>query len=170
MDIPRTLVVMGVSGSGKTTLSNLLGARLDYRVLDADDLHPAAHVEKMRAGIALDDAERLPWLGKVADWIGDQRAQHHGVVVSCSALKRHYRDLLRGADAEMVFVWLDVDRATLEHRIGHRRGHFMPVSLLDDQLETLEPPAADERAVRVVPKGPVEDTVAQVIAQLSALR
>jgi carbohydrate kinase (thermoresistant glucokinase family) len=170
MSNPGTLVVMGVSASGKTTISNLLGAELDCHVLDADDLHPAANVEKMRAGIALDDADRLPWLQKVAAWIAEQRALQRRVVVSCSALKRRYRDVLRQADPDMVFVWLDVDRATLEQRIGHRSGHFMPASLLDDQLATLEPPAADERAVRVVPKGPVEGTVAQIIAQLPALR
>ncbi len=170
MSTPKTLVVMGVSASGKTTVSNLLGLELDYQVLDADDLHPAANIDKMRRGIALDDADRWPWLKKVAQWIGDQHAQQHGVVVSCSALKRAYRDMLRGADPEMVFVWLDVDRATLEKRIGHRRDHFMPASLLDDQLATLEPPSPDERTVRVVPQGPVEATVAQVCAQLATLR
>jgi len=170
MSTPKTLVVMGVSASGKTTISNLLGAELDYHVLDADDLHPAANVDKMRQGIALDDADRLPWLKKVAEWISDQRAQQHGVVVSCSALKRSYRDVLRGADPEAAFVWLDVDRATLDARIGHRRGHFMPASLLDDQLATLEPPAPDERAVRVVPEGPVEETIARVRTQLAGLR
>lgn len=169
MNDPGTVVVMGVSASGKTTISNQLGAALDCHVLDADDLHPAANVEKMRAGISLNDADRAPWLQKVADWIAEQRASQHRVVVSCSALKRRYRDVLRQADPDMVFVWLDVDRPTLEKRIGHRAGHFMPASLLDDQLATLEPPAPDERAVRVVPKGAVEDTIAQIIAQLRTL-
>lgn len=170
MNIPKTLVVMGVSASGKTTVSNVLGADLDYRVLDADDLHPQANVDKMREGIALTDAERAPWLRKVADWIADQRAQGVGVVVSCSALRRCYRDVLRGADADVAFVWLDVDRETLEHRMSKRRGHFMSPSLLQDQLATLEPPGADERAVRVTPHGRVEDTVAQVMEQLAELR
>jgi carbohydrate kinase (thermoresistant glucokinase family) len=170
MNTPRTLVVMGVSASGKTTVSNLLGAELDYRVLDADDLHPASNVEKMRQGIALTDADRLPWLNKVAAWIGEQRALGVGVVVSCSALKRRYRDVLRQADPEAAFVWLDVDYATLEARLRHRRGHFMPASLLGDQLATLEPPAADERAVRVVPESSVEATAAHALARLSELR
>jgi gluconokinase len=170
MNTPKTLVVMGVSASGKTTVSNVLGAELDYRVLDADDLHSAENVEKMREGIALTDADRLPWLKKIAAWIADQRAAKVGVVVSCSALKRSYRDVLRQADPDMAFVWLDVDRQTLEARLKHRRGHFMPASLLDDQLATLELPGEDERVVRVVPDGPVEDTVAQALERLSALR
>lgn len=169
MNTLRTLVVMGVSASGKTTVSNLLGAALDFRVLDADDLHPPANVEKMRQGIALTDADRLPWLNKVAAWIAEQRAEKLGAVVSCSALKRSYRDVLRQADPEMAFLWLDVDRHTLEARLAHRRGHFMPASLLEDQLATLEPPAGDERVVRVVPDGPVEDTVAQALERLSEL-
>ncbi|WDS37235.1 gluconokinase [Pseudoxanthomonas sp.] len=170
MNTPRTLVVMGVSASGKTTVSNVLGAELDYRVLDADDLHPAENVEKMREGIALTDADRLPWLKKVAAWITDQHAANVGVVVSCSALKRSYRDVLRKADPHMAFIWLDVDRQTLEARLKHRRGHFMPASLLDDQLATLEPPGSDERVVRVVPDGPVETTVAHALGRLSDLR
>jgi len=169
MKAAKSVVVMGVSASGKTTIANLLGAELDYRVLDADDLHPAANVEKMRAGIPLDDADRAPWLRKVADWIGEQRAQGVGVVVSCSALRRAYRDVLRQADARIVFVWLDVDRDTLEQRLAHRRGHFMPASLLDDQLETLEPPGEDERAVRVAPSDSAQDTADQAIEALSRM-
>lgn len=170
MNTPKTLVVMGVSASGKTTVSNVLGAELDYRVLDADDLHPAENVDKMREGIALTDADRQPWLKKVAAWISDQRAANVGAVVSCSALKRSYRDVLRQADPEMGFIWLDVDRATLDARLKHRRGHFMPASLLDDQLATLEPPDRDERVVRVVPDGTVEATVAQALEGLAELR
>jgi gluconokinase len=92
------------------------------------------------------------------------------VIVSCSALKRSYRDVLRQADPEMAFIWLDLDRQTLEARLKHRRGHFMPASLLDDQLATLELPGDDERVVRVVPDGPVEDTVAQALERLTELR
>ncbi|SEL84382.1 gluconokinase [Pseudoxanthomonas sp. GM95] len=170
MNTPKTLVVMGVSASGKTTVSNVLGAELDCRVLDADDLHPPENVEKMREGIALTDVDRLPWLKKVAAWIADQKAAGVGAVVSCSALKRRYRDVLREADPALCFIWLDVDRQTLEARLKHRRGHFMPASLLDDQLATLEPPDADECAVRVVPQDTVDATVADALAGLAELR
>lgn len=169
MQTPKTVVVMGVSASGKTTVSNVLGAELDYRVMDADDLHPQTNIDKMREGIALTDADRAPWLRKVAEWIAEQHAQGVGAVVSCSALKRAYRDVLREGDAQAVFVWLDVERATLEQRIAKRRGHFMPASLLDDQLATLEPPSPDERAVRVTPKDAVEDTVAEALERIAEL-
>lgn len=169
MPIPKTLIVMGVSASGKTTVSRLLGLALDYRVLDADDLHPQANIDKMRQGIALTDADRAPWLRSVAAWIAEQRAQGVGVVVACSALKRAYRDMLRDGDAQAVFVWLDVARQQLDQRIAQRPGHFMPASLLGSQLDTLEPPAADERAVHVVPDAVVAHTVDDVLAKLKAL-
>ncbi|MFP7724186.1 gluconokinase [Lysobacter sp. D1-1-M9] len=157
---------MGVSGSGKTTIARALAERLGHDFMDADDLHPPANRARLAAGTALTDADRAPWLDSVARAISSRVAGGGRIVVACSALKRVYRDRLRRAAEHMVFVHLDLDRDTLMQRIHRRRGHFMPQSLLDDQLATLQPPAADERAVIVRPLGPVADTVEQVISNL----
>ena len=132
---------MGVSGSGKTTAGEALAAALGVPFEDGDALHPAANVAKMAAGIPLDDADRAPWL----DAIGAVLAAGP-VVVACSALKRAYRDRLRVAAPDLELVYLEVDRATLLDRMTHRT-HFMPPTLLDSQLATLEPPAAEEHAL-----------------------
>lgn len=132
---------MGVSGSGKTTVGERLAAALGLRFVDGDSLHPAANVEKMHAGIPLTDDDRWPWL----DAVGAVLAQGD-VVVACSALRRAYRDRLR-ARAPFALVYLRGDRTLLAGRIGHREGHFMPASLLDSQLATLEEPSADEHAI-----------------------
>jgi gluconokinase len=152
---------MGVSGSGKTTIGERLAARLGLRFADADDLHPAANVAKMRAGIALTDDDRWPWL----DAVGTVLARG-GVVVACSALRRAYRDRLRDA-APYELVYLDGDRRLLAERIGLRKGHFMPATLLQSQLDTLEEPAADERAVTGDVALPVEQLVAEIAGELA---
>ena len=143
MSITRPVVVMGVSGSGKTTAGEALAAALGVPFEDGDALHPAANVAKMAAGIPLDDADRAPWL----DAIGAVLAAGP-VVVACSALKRAYRDRLRVAAPDLELVYLEVDRVTLLDRMTHRT-HFMPPSLLDSQLATLEAPTAEERALVV---------------------
>lgn len=137
------VVVMGVSGAGKTTIARMLAAELGARFLDADDLHSDAARAKMAAGTPLDDADREPWLERVA------AAATGDVVVACSALKRRYRDILRAGAPGVRFVELDVSRAELERRLAARTDHFMPASLLDSQLATLEPLEADEAGVRV---------------------
>ncbi|MBW3549592.1 MAG: gluconokinase [Proteobacteria bacterium] len=157
---------MGVSGSGKTTIARAVAERLGHGFVDADDLHPPSNRARLAAGIALTDADRAPWLDAVARAIWARLAGGGRIVVACSALKRVYRDRLRRAAEHMVLVHLDLDRATLEQRLRLRRGHFMPQSLLHDQLATLQPPAADERAIIVRPVGPVVDTVEQVISKL----
>uniref|UniRef100_A0A8J7VUM0 Gluconokinase n=1 Tax=Coralloluteibacterium stylophorae TaxID=1776034 RepID=A0A8J7VUM0_9GAMM len=155
---------MGVSGSGKSPLAEALAQRLDRRLLDADDLHPPANRARLAAGVPLTDADRAPWLDAVAAWIEGERAAGNAVVVACSALKRSYRERLRRtAPDEVLFVHLDLDHDTLMQRMRARRGHFMPPSQLADQLATLEPPAADERAVVVAPLGPVQDLVGRVL-------
>ena len=139
---PPVIVAMGVAGSGKTTLGRALAMRLAVPFAEGDDLHPAANVAKMTRGVPLDDADRAPWLDAVAEWI----AAHldGGGVISCSALKRSYRDRLRGGDGGRVrFVLLEVDGATLLTRLMARQGHFMPPSLLASQLATLELPAGE---------------------------
>ncbi|MGH2835380.1 MAG: gluconokinase [Solirubrobacteraceae bacterium] len=141
------VVVMGVSGAGKSTIGRRLAERLGWDFAEGDDLHPAANIAKMAAGEPLSDADRRPWLEQIASWIDGEIAAGRQGVVSCSALKRSYRDLLRRP--ELLFVYLSVSRAELERRMASRRDHFMPPSLLSSQLEALEPPDEDEAAVTV---------------------
>ena len=136
------VVMMGVSGSGKSSVGAALAERLGWPFEEGDDLHPAENRAKMAAGIALTDADRGPWLDRVAGWMHGRFGA--GGVVSCSALERAYRDRLREADPAVRFVFVDPGRAELERRLGARKGHFMPPSLLDSQLATLERPTADE--------------------------
>lgn len=143
------LVVMGVSGSGKSTVAAGLADRLGWPFQEGDSLHPRSNIEKMEAGEPLTDEDRWPWLDRVADWIEDRLEADEGGIITCSALKRSYRDVLDRRGAEVVFVHLTGERSTLEQRMEERSGHFMPVSMLTSQLETLEPPEPDERSVRV---------------------
>lgn len=160
------IVVMGVSGSGKSTLGAVLAQTLHCDFQEGDELHPPANVDKMRAGIALDDADRQPWLERVAAWITTQGERQRDGVVSCSALKRSYRDRLRRADPELRFVYLQLPRIELEQRL-RQRDHFMPASLLDSQLRTLQEPAADERALTLDGRVAMAANVAKVRDWLS---
>ena len=138
---------MGVAGSGKTVIGSRLAAALGVPFLDGDDLHSTQNKQKMAEGNPLTDDDRRGWLAAIAARIADARRAHAGLVVACSALKRAYRDVLRTGDGELRFVHLAGDRSVIEQRLEQRRGHFMPASLLDSQLATLEPPGADERAL-----------------------
>ena len=160
------LVVMGVSGSGKTTLAAMLAGRLGWPYRDADDFHPAANVLKMASGRPLTDEDRAPWLAAIARWIDDQRAAGGHAIVACSALKRAYRDVLIGARGDVGLVFLDGARETIHTRMKARADHFMPTALLDSQIETLEPPTADENAVRVSVEGAPETILARALAGL----
>lgn len=142
---PPLLVVMGVSGSGKSTVGAALAQRLRVPFADADDLHPPANIAKMTAGVALDDHDRHPWLEAVGDWLADHADR--GGVMSCSALKRSYRDQLRRHAPGTEFVHLSGTRDVIARRQASRPGHFMPASLLASQLATLEPLAPDENGV-----------------------
>jgi gluconokinase len=135
------VVVMGVSGSGKTTVADLLADRLGWRQAEADDFHPPENVAKMRAGTPLTDADRRPWLAALRDWIS---ASDGSVVITCSALRKSYRDVLVTADAKVRFLHLDGDPELILERMSDREGHFMPTSLLQSQLATLEPLQPDE--------------------------
>lgn len=160
------IVIMGVAGSGKTTVGTLLAERLGLPFRDADEFHPAANVAKMSSGIPLVDADRWPWLDAIGAALRDSAGR--GLVVTCSALKRIYRDRIRQAAGRPVdFVFLDGPKALLADRIGHRKGHFMPPSLLESQLATLERPAPDEGAFTASIEPPPEQIVATIIAGLS---
>jgi len=140
-------VVMGVSGSGKSLIGAMLARELDIAFVEGDDLHPRENVERMAAGIPLTDDDRQGWLIAIAARLREAQRAGIGLVASCSALKRSYRDLLRSAgDPGVRFVHLKGTRALLAERMAQRRGHFMPGSLLDSQLATLEEPSPDERA------------------------
>ena len=159
--IPPVLVVMGVSGTGKSTVAGLLAGHLGWELREGDDLHPAANVEKMSAGIPLTDEDRWPWLDTIAAWIDEQAAAEEPGIVTCSALKRSYRDRLRRPN--VIFVYLAGDRATIAARMTSRMGHFMPAALRDSQLATLEVPGPDENVITVnLAHGP-EEEVAEIL-------
>jgi gluconokinase len=157
------VLVMGVSGSGKTTIGAMLAGRLGWTYAEADDFHPPANVEKMHRGIPLTDEDRRPWLLATAQWMSDQAGP--GVVTS-SALKRAYRDLLRTARPDLHLVYLKGSRELIATRMAARHGHFFPKDLLDSQFRDLEPPADDEHPLVVSVDGPPEQIVKEIIDRL----
>jgi gluconokinase len=144
---PDVLVIMGVSGCGKSTVAGVLAGRLGWDLGEGDDLHPPENVAKMAAGQPLTDADRWPWLDRIAAWIRERVDHGRPGIITCSALKRSYRDRLRGD--EVVFVYLHGSREQIATRLAARHGHYMPAALLDSQFADLEPPGDDERAIRV---------------------
>jgi gluconokinase len=155
---------MGVSGSGKSTVAALVAEELGWDFAEGDAMHPPQNVAKMHAGIPLDDADRAPWLRVIAGWIHAHLDAGTPGVVTCSALKRSYRDVLRAPG--VVFVHVTGSHALLERRMQERTGHFMPTSLLDSQLALLEPPQDDEAHIDVLADRTPEEEAADVIAQL----
>lgn len=160
------LIVAGVSGSGKTTVGALLAGRLRWQFADADTFHPEANVAKMRAGIPLTDANRGPWLRAITSWIDERIAAGQSAVVTCSALKRSYRDFLLNRRPAATMVFLQVSREILEQRLMSRPDHFFPEKLLESQLDALELPAPDERVHTVLAEGDSAQTAATIIAAL----
>jgi len=144
-----TLVVMGVSGVGKTSVAQALVARTGWAFQEGDDLHPDANRKKMAAGTPLDEDDRLPWLRRLAAWIGEQEAAGRDAVVTCSALRRSYRALLREGHPSVRFVHLLAPPDLVAARIGARKGHYMPASLLRSQLDVLEPLGSSEPGIAV---------------------
>ncbi len=144
--MPTPIVVMGVSGSGKSTVGAALAQRLRVPFGDADDFHPPANIEKMTAGEALDDDDRHPWLEVIGEWLADR---YVGGVMSCSALKRKYRDQMRQHCPDVEFLHLAGSREVIGRRQSSRPGHFMPAALLDSQFDTLEPLESDERGITI---------------------
>ncbi|PZE62268.1 gluconokinase [Curtobacterium sp. MCPF17_001] len=161
---PQVLVVMGVSGSGKSTVAAMVADELGWEFAEGDSMHPEANVAKMHAGTALTDEDRWPWLDVVAGWIRGHLDAGTNGVVTCSALKRSYRDVLRASG--VVFVHVAADRALLEERMSSRSGHFMPASLLASQLATLEPPQPDEAHLTVTADRSPEEESAEVLELL----
>jgi carbohydrate kinase (thermoresistant glucokinase family) len=161
------IIFMGVSGSGKTTIGRTVASRIDWPYTEGDEFHPPANVAKMRDSIPLDDADRAPWLAAIAAWMDERLAAGEHAVITCSALKRKYRDLLRGDRKGIRFVYLQVARAELERRVESRHHQYMPASLLGSQLAALEEPGPDEPAVLTVDAdGTIEAVVDAVVKRL----
>lgn len=159
---PPVLVFMGPSGTGKSTVAAMLAGQLGWAFQEGDDLHPAENVAKMAAGHALNDDDRAPWLRLVADWIDERGSAGEPGVITCSALRRRYREVLRRDN--VVFVLLDGDVATVRTRLMRRQGHFMPPALLDSQFATLETPGEDEHALLI----PLDQTPTQQVSEVIA--
>jgi gluconokinase len=160
--------VMGVAGSGKSVIGAALAHALGVDFVEGDEYHPAENVARMAAGIPLTDDDRAGWLRALAARIQQSKDAGTGLVMACSALKRSYRDILRAQAPELQFVFLEGPRALIAQRLAGRRGHFMPVSLLDSQFATLEAPSADERAWVCDISDTPEDLVAAIMARVSA--
>lgn len=165
-----TVVVMGVSGSGKTTVAQYMDDVLGWPIAEGDDFHPPANVAKMSAGTPLTDEDRAPWLEAVARWIGEQEAAGRDAIVTCSALKRAYREVLRHDHPSVWFVHVSSSRDALQHRLAARSDHYMPASLLASQLETLEPLEADEPGLLISEEGSPDEVAARALDALSEER
>ena len=158
------MLVLGVAGSGKTTVGAMLAGKLGWQYADADDFHPVANVEKMAAGHPLTDADRWPWLHAIAAWIDVQIAAGQPAVVSCSALKRAYRDVMRRPEVQMVY--LHGNRGLIAARLTSRQGHFFKEEMLDTQFATLQEPEPDEGIITVSIEGTPLQVVDAILAQL----
>jgi carbohydrate kinase (thermoresistant glucokinase family) len=163
---PPVLVIMGVSGSGKTTVAQELAARLGWPFEEGDALHPEANVAKMHAGIPLTDADRQPWLERVAAWIDGQRARKQPGIITCSALKRSYRRIIIGDRPEVRLVYLRGSHDLIAERLVGREGHFMPASLLPSQIDTLEEPDPGEDPLTVDVNAPAGQIADEIIRRL----
>ena len=163
MNGPVVLVVMGVSGSGKSTIARPVAERLGWPFQEGDDLHPEANIAKMHAGHPLTDADRWPWLDAVRAWIDAQAGAGRSGVITCSALKRAYRDRLRDGQPAVRFVYLKGDEALIRQRVDARQGHFMPPELLDSQFQTLEAPTPDENPIVIDIRQSIEAQVDEVV-------
>lgn len=159
------VVIMGVSGSGKSTVAGLLAGRLGWDLAEGDDLHPETNVAKMHAGQPLTDEDRWPWLESIADWIRTHTEAGSPGVVTCSALKKRYRDILRGEG--VVFVFLEGSRDKISDRLASRHGHFMPPALLESQFEALEAPTADENFISLSVSATPAEEAQEIITRLS---
>jgi gluconokinase len=158
------LVVMGVAGTGKSTVAGLLAEHLNWEFQEGDALHPPANVAKMSSGIPLTDEDRWPWLDAIAAWIKEKTQRGESGILTCSALKRSYRDRLRGPN--VIFVFLNGSREVIAARMASRADHFMPPALLDSQFAALEPPTADENVLKINLAATPTEEVAEVLRAL----
>jgi carbohydrate kinase (thermoresistant glucokinase family) len=165
---PPVLVIMGVSGSGKSTIARPLAARLGWTFQEGDDFHPAANIAKMKSGVPLDDADRAPWLAAIAAWIDARAAAGEAGIVTCSALKRAYRDELTHGRPQVRIVYLRGSQAVIAERLAKRQHHFMPPSLLQSQFADLQEPDSDEHPIAIDIDQPVEAQVAEIIKALGS--
>ena len=163
---PMIVVVMGVSGSGKSTIAAMLAAALGCQYQEGDDLHPSENVEKMRGGTPLTDADRMPWLRKIAEEIDGWRARGECGVLTCSALKRSYRDVIIGDRRDVLLVYLKGSPDLIHRRMAARHEHFMPVALLDSQFATLEEPTPDERPITLDVGGKPAELAHEIVSQI----
>lgn len=167
---PGVIVIMGVSSAGKTTTATALSERLGWPFRDADSFHPPANVEKMSRGMPLDDTDRAPWLAAIAAWIQERIARDEHGIVTCSALKRAYRDVIMAGLPGAKLVHLVGNRALIGERMARRSNHFMPTSLLDSQFATLEPPGPDEDVLTIEVSMSPARVADAIIAELGLVR
>ena len=163
---PMVAVVMGVSGSGKTTIGSLLANTLGWQFQEGDTLHPPENVAKMSAGIPLSDADRLPWLQKIAEVIDGWRARGESGVVTCSALKRSYRNIIIGDRPGVRLLYLKGSHDLIRQRMAARHGHFMPTALLDSQFSIFEEPSPDENPIVVDIGGEPQEIAREIACRL----
>jgi carbohydrate kinase (thermoresistant glucokinase family) len=160
------LVIMGVSGCGKTTIAELLSRELGWTYRDGDEFHPKSNVEKMHSGTPLTDEDRWPWLNAIAAWIDWKRQVGAHAIVTCSALKRVYRDILIGPREDVGLIYLKGDEELIAQRLARRKDHFMPKGLLRSQFQTLQEPGPDERPITVSIAPTPEEIVAMILKEL----
>lgn len=161
------IVVMGVSGAGKSTVAEKLAVRLDWPLIEGDSLHPPANIAKMSQGIPLDDDDRLPWLKAIAARIDTARQAHRPIIVTCSALKRSYRETLEDGHDDVGFVYLQGSKELIAQRLAARTNHFMPPGLLDSQFATLQEPSPDEPSIDVAIDAPPDDIVNSIVERFA---
>ncbi|TPM19243.1 gluconokinase [Mesorhizobium sp. B2-3-5] len=163
---PPAIVVMGVAGCGKSAVGATLAAALGAAFIEGDRLHPPENVARMARGEPLTDQLREGWLDAIGERIAASVGKGQGVVAACSALKRSYRARLRRFCPDIVFLYLEIDAATAKRRVGNRKGHFMPASLVDSQFAILEPPGAEEGALTLDATRPVDELVTDAVRSI----
>jgi carbohydrate kinase (thermoresistant glucokinase family) len=160
------LIIMGVSGCGKTTIAELLSRELGWEYRDGDEFHPKSNVEKMHSGTPLTDEDRWPWLKAIAAWIDQRRQAGEHAIVTCSALKRSYREILAGARTDVGLIYLKGDEELIAQRLSKRHHHFMPKALLHSQFQALQEPGPDEHPITVSIEPAPEEIAAAILEKL----